>query len=44
MAGTTAIVFLTDSAIFMEAVVELVYWRRSLSLDMTCALDWVFVD
>ncbi len=39
----TTIIFLNDVAICMEDLLELVYQRRFLGADMTCAFDWVFV-
>lgn len=42
-AHDTTIIFLNDVAVCTEDILELVYQRRSLGADMTCAMDWTYV-
>ncbi|MCJ1338281.1 hypothetical protein MMC09_003567 [Bachmanniomyces sp. S44760] len=37
------VIFINDVAICMEDILELVYQRKHLEADMTCAMDWTFV-
>ncbi|KAF5021322.1 hypothetical protein F66182_6644 [Fusarium sp. NRRL 66182] len=39
----TTVLFLNDVAACPEDILELALQRRSLSADMTCAMDWTFV-
>ncbi|KAG6016694.1 hypothetical protein E4U54_000617 [Claviceps lovelessii] len=39
----TTVVFLNDVSICAEDILELVYQRRALAADMTCAMDWTYV-
>ncbi|KAH6889694.1 alpha-1,3-mannosyltransferase CMT1 [Thelonectria olida] len=40
---TSTVVFLNDVAACPEDILELVYQRRGLGADMTCAMDWTYV-
>ncbi|KAG8350481.1 hypothetical protein FVEN_g11368 [Fusarium venenatum] len=40
---TTTLVFLNDVAACPEDILELALQRKSLSADMTCAMDWVYL-
>jgi len=37
------VVFLNDVSICAEDILELLYQRRALAADMTCAMDWTYV-
>lgn len=40
--ANTTVVFLNDVAICAEDILELVYQRKVLGADMTCAMDWTY--
>ncbi|KAL6872049.1 glycosyltransferase family 69 protein [Trichoderma novae-zelandiae] len=39
----TTVIFLNDVAACAEDMLELVYQKRALGADMTCAMDWTYV-
>ncbi|KAF7561157.1 hypothetical protein G7046_g2965 [Stylonectria norvegica] len=40
---STTVVFLNDVAICVEDILELVFQKKSLGADMTCAMDWTYL-
>lgn len=43
VASSTTVIFLNDVSACPEDILELVYQKRALGADMTCAMDWTYV-